>query len=225
MSQLKSQETKKSSDDTATRILDAAEVLFAENGFGGTSARDITSSAECNVASINYYFGGKDNLYRQVCKRRLNALRDIRINSINDYMAQSSDKITLEGLLNNFSEAFLAPFIEMSFGRNVMRLMVREMLYPQLPANMIYDELLLPVCGTLQEAILKVCPELEAQQALWSIFSLIGQLFHTMNVNGIMENYPDERFAPGFDIKGSVEHIVAFTTAGIMAMIKKNGED
>ena len=223
MSRLKVSDVNNSSEDTATRILDAAEVLFAENGFAGTSARDITGSAECNVASINYYFGGKDNLYRQVCKRRLNELRELRINTINSYMSQSSDKILLEGLLYDFSESFLAPFIEKSCGRNFMRLMLREMLYPQLPANMIYDELLLPVCRILQQAILKLCPELKAQQALWSIFSLFGQLFHTMNINGVMENYPNERFVPAFDLKGAVEHIVAFTKAGIMEMIQNNG--
>ena len=75
MSQLKNNVNRKNVDDTATRILDAAEVLFAEKGFAGTSSRDITSSAGCNLASINYYFGGKDNLYKDVCKRRLNVLR------------------------------------------------------------------------------------------------------------------------------------------------------
>jgi len=36
-------------------ILDAAEELFAEKGFGGTSIREITQRAKCNIASVNYY--------------------------------------------------------------------------------------------------------------------------------------------------------------------------
>jgi AcrR family transcriptional regulator len=218
LSHLQENEIKKKVDDTATRILDAAEVLFSENGFTGTSARDITSSAGCNVASINYYFGGKDNLYKEVCKRRLNALRDFRINSINDFMAKDPADISLEGLLLNFSNAFLAPLIEEATGRNVMKLMVREMLYPQLPANMVFDELILPMSTVLQQAMVKVCPGLDEQQAMWSIFSLVGQLLHTMHIQGMLANDPDEKFSD-FDVPSAVDHIVAFTVAGVEALI------
>jgi AcrR family transcriptional regulator len=224
LSQLNSQDVKKSADDTATRILDAAEVLFAENGFSGTSARDITSSAGCNVASINYYFNGKDNLYKQVCKRRLNALRDFRINSINDFMTQDPKAISLEGLLYNFSRAFLAPLIDEATGSNVMKLMVREMLFPQLPANMVFEELILPMSTVLQRSMLKVCPGLGEQQALWSIFSLVGQLLHTMHIQGMLANHPDEKLSSGFEVSCAVDHIVAFTVAGVNGQIKNIGE-
>ena len=44
------------------RLLDAAEELFCGHGYQGTSIRDIAASADCNIASANYYFGGKNNL-------------------------------------------------------------------------------------------------------------------------------------------------------------------
>lgn len=37
-------------------ILNAAEDLFANKGFEGTSVRDIAQKAEVNVAMISYYF-------------------------------------------------------------------------------------------------------------------------------------------------------------------------
>ena len=97
---------KNNGDDTKSRILDSAEELFAEGGFDGVSARDITKHARCNVASINYYFGGKDSLYNEICRRRLNALRDIRIDSINEIMSKS-DSVTLEELFRAFSKAIV----------------------------------------------------------------------------------------------------------------------
>lgn len=222
MSQLNNNnDNKKNVDDTATRILDAAEVLFSEKGFDGASARDITSSAGCNVASINYYFNGKDNLYKQVCKRRLNALRDFRINSINDFMAQESEDISLEGLLYNFSTAFLAPLIEETSGQNVMKLMVREMLFPQLPANTVFDELILPMSTVLQEAMVKVCPGLDSVQAMWSIFSLVGQLLHTMHIQSMLSKHPEKKFSSGFEVSTAVDHIVGFTVAGVTALIRQ----
>ncbi len=216
-------DTKKNVDDTATRILDAAEVLFAENGFDGASARDITGRAGCNVASINYYFNGKDNLYKQVCKRRLNALRDFRINSINAFMAQNPEDISLDGLLRNFCQAFLAPLIEETTGQNVMKLMIREMLFPKLPANMVFDELILPMSTVLQDAFVKVCPGLDRQQALWSIFSLVGQLLHTTHIQGMLSSHSDDKFSV-FDVSNAVDHIVNFTVAGVRAKIENTGE-
>ncbi len=44
---------------TKDKILNAAEKLFAEQGFNGTSLREITSAAEVNLAAVNYHFGSK----------------------------------------------------------------------------------------------------------------------------------------------------------------------
>lgn len=55
--------------DTATRILDAAERLFAANGYGATSIRSITREAEVNVAAVHYHFGSKEKVLRGVLDR------------------------------------------------------------------------------------------------------------------------------------------------------------
>ncbi len=46
------------------QILEVAEALFAENGFDGTSIRDISKLAMINVAMISYYFGSKEQLFQ-----------------------------------------------------------------------------------------------------------------------------------------------------------------
>lgn len=55
-------------DDKTTkeRIMDEASALFAKNGFGGTSVRDICKAADVNVASISYHFGCKEKLFYAV---------------------------------------------------------------------------------------------------------------------------------------------------------------
>ncbi len=52
--------------DTKERILDAAEYLFARNGYRGTSLREITGRAEVNLAAVNYHFGSKKTLVEEV---------------------------------------------------------------------------------------------------------------------------------------------------------------
>ena len=60
--------------DTKDRILDAAESLFADRGFGATSMRAITSAADANLAAVNYHFGSKESLIEAVFARRLGPL-------------------------------------------------------------------------------------------------------------------------------------------------------
>ncbi|MEC9262881.1 MAG: helix-turn-helix domain-containing protein, partial [Pseudomonadota bacterium] len=47
------------SKQTKARIIEAAEYLFALQGYGQTSMREITARADVNLASVNYHFGSK----------------------------------------------------------------------------------------------------------------------------------------------------------------------
>src|SRR5262245_57627094 len=55
--------------ETRTRLLDVAELLFAERGYHGVSLREIVSAAEVNVAAAHYHFGSKEELFEQVFSR------------------------------------------------------------------------------------------------------------------------------------------------------------
>jgi AcrR family transcriptional regulator len=66
------------------QIIEAAEKLFATDGYEGTSVRDIAQEAGVNLAMISYYFGSKEKL--------LEALFDCR---------SSVTMMTLESTLQN----------------------------------------------------------------------------------------------------------------------------
>lgn len=208
---------KTGAEDTKTRLLDTAEALFAESEFDAVTSRDITRLAECNVASINYYFSSKENLYNEVCRRRLNALRDIRIASISKIMAAGDAEITIEDLFREFSHAFLSPLMEDPKGRAFLKLMTREMLYPHMPAGMCAEEMIMPIFATLLEAVEKICPDLTKEQVMWSIYSLIAQLVHTIHIQTMMGGCL--KGMPVFDVTKAVDHIVSFTAAGVRSFI------
>src|SRR4028119_1289350 len=65
-----------SNDDLETpdRILDAAEELFAHQGFKATTIKQIGSAAGLNPALIYYYFGSKGELYRRLLTRMLTTI-------------------------------------------------------------------------------------------------------------------------------------------------------
>lgn len=55
---------------TKEKILNAAEQIFAEMGFDGTSVRAITQKANVNVSLVNYHFRDKDTLFKKIVNRR-----------------------------------------------------------------------------------------------------------------------------------------------------------
>jgi AcrR family transcriptional regulator len=55
-------------------ILQVAEQLFAEEGFDGTSVRDIAKMANINIAMISYYFGSKEKLLEALVIFRIKAM-------------------------------------------------------------------------------------------------------------------------------------------------------
>ena len=57
--------------DTRERLVTAASELFAENGFRKVTVRDICTAAGANVAAVNYHFGDKLGLYREVLERAI----------------------------------------------------------------------------------------------------------------------------------------------------------
>lgn len=63
-------------------ILQVAEQLFADEGFDGTSVRDIARIANVNVAMISYYFGSKEKMLEALV---LNRISDMRLQLENLY--------------------------------------------------------------------------------------------------------------------------------------------
>lgn len=64
---------------TRDRILDTAEVCFAQRGFDGTSLREITRLADVNLGAVNYHFGSKSALFADVLHRRLKPMNEQRL--------------------------------------------------------------------------------------------------------------------------------------------------
>ncbi len=56
---------------TRDAILEEAAKLFAEHGYSGTRVSEICQGAGANSAAVNYYFGSKEELYREVWRQAL----------------------------------------------------------------------------------------------------------------------------------------------------------
>jgi AcrR family transcriptional regulator len=62
--------------DAQTRILDAAQQLFLERGYRGTSIDEIVETAPASKPTIYAHFPGKEALFTAVVSRTINGLTD-----------------------------------------------------------------------------------------------------------------------------------------------------
>jgi len=203
------------------RLLDAAEGLFCEHGFKGTSIRDIAASAGCNIASVNYYFGRKEKLYEEVWRRHLIPMRDARIASINKVMSQTEARPNIEDLLRSFADTFVGSMVDTSRVSRLSKLMAREYIDSHLPTDMFVNEVIKPTMTAMYKAIVKTCPGIDESKVLLVIFSVIGQLVHVVHIKAMFEHGGDNLDLPIFDSNEAINHIVKFSAAGIRAYSDK----
>jgi len=62
--------------DKRTSILEAAEKLFSEFGYEGSSTRQIARESGANMAMINYYFGSKEGVFMEIMTKRITDFKD-----------------------------------------------------------------------------------------------------------------------------------------------------
>ncbi len=97
------------SAETRERLLDAAERLFADRGFEGTSMRAITQAAGTSVSAANYHFGSKEKLLHETIRRATEPVNDRRLELLDEAEAGSGGApLSLETIL----DAYLRPVIE-----------------------------------------------------------------------------------------------------------------
>lgn len=78
--------------DKKTDILMAAEKLFAEFGYEGTSTRQISKESGANMAMINYYFGSKEGVFLEIMEDRISGFKS-QLNLIAEEQVPAKEKL------------------------------------------------------------------------------------------------------------------------------------
>lgn len=169
-----------SSQDTRERILDAAEIEFAESGLAATSLRAVTARADVNLASVHYHFGSKDGLVRALFARRLGPLNEQRL-ALLDRAESEAGEGSPE--LERIVEAFVGPTLGLRAsegGERFPTLMGRLFAEAGELAASIYDEQLSTVAARFIGALQRALPELPLPDLLWRAHWLVGAMAHTL---------------------------------------------
>ena len=172
--------------DTRKRILDCAEKLFARDGYHCTTLRAITKKARANLAAVNYHFGSKEELLKEVIERRLVPLNEERIKSLEAV----SDAAANEKRRPEVEEVLLA-FIEPTFtfrdsgegSRDFITLVGRSFSEPDGTVRGIFMQLIGPVFGLYSNLLSHALPEVPEEVFKWRLHFAIGAMAHIMHVS------------------------------------------
>ena len=117
-----------SNEATRERLLSAAEALFAEKGFDGTSIRELAARAGCNLSLIHYYFGSKEGLLTELVRRKAGQVGEL----LSQVSAEAPDTASA-------ISAFVAFMIDFATENQAfLRMMFRDVLGTPHPA---FDEI------------------------------------------------------------------------------------
>lgn len=167
---------------TKDRILEAATRLFAERGLDAVSLRDIAVDANVNGAAINYHFGSKELLIREVYRRILSGVNKLRIQALDDCeVAARGKKLEPREIVH----ALVEPMVRFSNGTGggdvyVVRLIfhaygVRRNFVDESIAEQVDH-----IAHRFHDALEKAIPNVSPEDLYWRFDFAIGATLHIL---------------------------------------------
>jgi AcrR family transcriptional regulator len=205
--------------ETRARILGAAEALFMDRGFAATSLRMITAQAKVNLAAVNYHFGSKESLIREVFDRRLAPLNRARIQYLDRLESAVGNRtLTVERIL----EAIVMPALDMSRdalsgGALSLRLLGRA--YSE-PADSMRD--FLPshyreVAVRFKDAFTRALPQVPEEELVWRMHFLFGAVAYAMVGNDALQLVPSSKIETAQDAENIINRLLPFLSSAMGA--------
>jgi AcrR family transcriptional regulator len=158
------------SEITRDRILKAAERLFAERGYDGTSIRAIVAKARVNQAAINYHFDGKDGLYREVLRAAFRALTEQQLAH-----AEETKAMSREEALGEFVRRQLWPLAARDELSRHLRIFNWETVRPTAVFRKLMSEEATPFMSLAVDLIRRFLPDADQRTLMVAAVWLLGQ--------------------------------------------------
>lgn len=197
--------------DIRERILDEAELHFAEYGFSGTSLRQVAEKANVNSAMIAYYFSNKETLFREVFLRKGQLVADERMGNLRAMQARG------DATVRDLVRGFLEPSIKLREtvqGAAFLRLHSRLHMEPEAISyelrRQVYDQ----STRAYAEAFLELLPHRHKRQVYVQISLMIGAYLYTFSDTNRLDEMMDGS-SEKLRSRVELEDIVEFVAAGM----------
>ncbi len=199
---------------TRARLLKAAEELFGERGFKKVTVREICHAAKANVAAVNYHFGDKLGLYREVLQSAIDRMRET-----NETARKEGQGRPPEEQLRRYLRIFLARVLSPG-SEGVHRLVTREVNDPTPAFDSLVEQGLRPRIEYLSGVVAGIMHcDRNDPRVLRCVGSIQSQAF-TYLKNPIATRLGFSfKPTPEF-IEQAADHIATFSIAGIRAIAR-----
>src|SRR4051812_39665024 len=141
--------------ETRARVLATATRLFAARGFKKVTVREICREARANVAAVNYHFGDKLGLYRDVLATAIETMR-----GTTDAAREAGAGGGPEEKLRAYIRVFLQRVVGGGHDSWIHQLMAQEMADPTPALDMVTDQVIRPRLAYVGEILSEMlgCP-------------------------------------------------------------------
>ena len=199
--------------ETRDRLLKAAERQFAERGFKRVTVRDICRAARANVAAVNYHFGGKEGLYREVLGLATEVVR-----STTDAGRKAGEGCPPEEKLRRYFSVFLQKALAPGH-ENLHHLIQREIDDPTAALDRFVEEAVRPRVEYLASIVAEMTGRDRSDPlVLRCVGSILPQALVYVRQNAIAERLGFRFRGSHADIEQAAQHIAAFSAAGVRAI-------
>jgi AcrR family transcriptional regulator len=178
------------SPDRRDQILDAAEALFAQQGFHGITVREVTSKAEVDVALVYYYFANKMDLFDAVLHRRADIVNRERIELLRQ-VAATPGKDMLERLISAFIDPLFRYLATGEEGWRNYCALIAQVNNSREWGGEVMTRFFEPVVRELVAGLRIVLPDAEDDDLFWAYQFLSGALTLTLAATGRVERLSD----------------------------------
>jgi AcrR family transcriptional regulator len=205
--------------ETRTRILDAAEELFMQHGFEGTSMRQLTARAGANLSAVNYHFGSKNALVEAVFRRRLDPMNTARIAELERLEKEAGARpLSPEAIIRAFIGASLRMIEDAKGGgRNFIRLLGRTYTDPQKPIRALIGQLYAPAMERFKAAFERALPQMPRKELVWRMHFMFGTLAYTLAATDTVQLIAGYKPEDRYDARLLESRLAAFLLAGLKA--------
>ena len=211
--------------DTKERILDAAESLFAAQGFSATSLRNVIAAAGVNLAAVHYHYGSKEELIRAVFARRFDPLNRERLALLADLQARRAGRaIEVERILELLMLPVMKAARQEVEGWSVIATLVgRVHTEPELAIREIFYAQFDEVGETFVAALAAQLPGLSGEELMYRFHFAIAAMAATLVHPDEVKFLSKGRIDPSADPALFVRRWVAFVAAGLRAPAVTDG--
>ncbi|MDD1611070.1 MAG: CerR family C-terminal domain-containing protein [Methylococcaceae bacterium] len=202
---------------TQERLLIAASRMFADKGYQETTIAGICEQAQTNIASVNYHFKDKENLYLQAWRYAFQ--QDLKNHPSDGGIAEDTNaEQRLAGRIRSLiariadpdSHFFAIVYKEMALQTNLLEKIMEQEINPER----------LAMIALITELLGKNATQKQIQ---FCHASIISQCFHLLKVKHLKVSDATRDYVMDLnDAALYAEHVVAFSLAGIKAIREQN---